>query len=142
MLEKKPETDADIEKLVYYTQRKIGNGHATVWVYRQKCPKCKKGLMGKPREGGKVKIRAPEYVCPECGHSVEKKEYESSLTANISYKCPKCGNEGEIQVPYKRKAFQGVPAIVFECQKCGEKIAITKKMKEPKKKGAVEMDDY
>ena len=144
MLEKKPESDAEIEKLVYFTQRKISpNGHATAWVYRQKCPKCGKGLMGKPRDEktGKVKIRAPEYVCPECGYSVEKKAYEESLTANIEYKCPKCRNEGELQIPYKRKTFQGVPSLLFECQKCGEKIAITKKMKEPKKKGAVDLDD-
>ena len=144
MLEKKPETDAEIEKLVYYTQRKIRpNGHAAAWVYRQKCPKCGKGLMGKPRDEktGKVKIRSPDYICPDCGHAVEKKAYEESLTANIEYKCPKCRNEGEIQIPYKRKNFQGVPSLLFDCPKCGEKIAITKKMKDPKKKGAGDLDD-
>jgi len=142
MVEKKPETDADIEKLIYYTQRKIGRGKAVAWVYRQICGKCKKGLMGKPRDDktGKAKIRSPEYVCPECGNSVEKKEYESSLMCNIEYSCPKCGNKGELQVPYKRKAFQGVPAIVFECEKCGEKIAVTKKMKELKKKKSAPED--
>jgi len=142
MLEKKPESDAEIEKLVYYTQRRMNNGKSVTWIYRQKCPKCGKGLMGKPRSAeGKIKIRAPEYVCPDCGYSVEKKAYEESLTANIEYVCPKCRHEGEIQIPYKRKTFQGVPSLLFDCPKCGEKIAITKKMKEPKKKGAVGLDD-
>ena len=140
MLEKKPESDADIEKLIYYTQRKIGDyGHAVTWVYRQKCPKCGKGLMGKPRDEktGKPKIRAKEYVCPDCGHSVEKKEYEESLTANIEYICPKCKNQGKIQIPYKRKKVQGMDALKFSCEKCGETILITKKMKE---KGGKEED--
>lgn len=136
MAEKKPESEEDIEKLVYFTQRRIDGGYAVAWVYRQKCAKCNKGLMGKPRDDktGKAKIRSPEYVCPECGNSVEKNEYEETLTANIEYKCPECGNESVIQIPYRRKSFQGVKALVFECEKCGEKIAITKKMKEPKKK--------
>ncbi len=92
--------------------------------------------MSKPRDEktGKVKVRAKEYVCSECGNSSEKKEYEDTLTCNIEYKCPHCGNEGETQIPYKRKTFQGVPALIFQCDKCNEKIAITKKMKEPKKK--------
>lgn len=131
MIEKKPESDSDLDRVLYYTQRKIGNGHATAWVYRQKCPKCKKGLMGKPRDSsGKVKIRAKEYVCPDCGNSVEKKEYEESLMANIEYVCPKCGNKGEIQIPFKRKKVQGMDALKFNCEKCGETILITKKMKE------------
>ena len=139
MLEKKPETDADIEKLIYYTRRKIGSGYAVAWVYRQKCPKCGKGLMGKPRDEktGKAKIRAKEYVCPDCGNSVEKKEYEEGLTANIEYTCPKCKYEGKIQIPYKRKKVQGMDALKFSCEKCGETILVTKKMKE---KGGKEED--
>ena len=135
MLEKKPETDAEIEKLVYYTQRKIRpNGHAAAWVYRQKCPKCGKGLMGKPRDEktGKVKIRSPDYICPDCGHAVEKKAYEESLTANVEYICPKCRYKGEIGIPFKRKKVQGMDALKFSCEKCGETILITKKMKEKK----------
>jgi len=131
MLEKKPETDADIDRVIYYTQRKIGNGRAAAWIYRQKCAKCKKGLMGKPRDSdGHVKIRAKEYVCPDCGYSVEKKEYEEGLAANIEYVCPKCGNKGEIQIPFKRKKVQGMDALKFSCGKCGETILVTKKMKE------------
>ena len=130
MIEKKPESDADIERVIYYTQRRIGSGYASAWVYRQKCPKCNKGLMGKPRDKGKVKIRAKEYVCPDCGNSVEKKEYEESLMANIEYVCPKCKYKGEIQIPFKRKKVQGMDALKFSCEKCGEVILITKKMKE------------
>lgn len=105
------------------------------WVFREKCPKCGKALMGKPRDDdGKVKIRAKEYICPECGHTVEKQEYEDTLTANVAYTCPFCGYQGETQIPFKRKTFEGVKALVFECAKCKKKIAITKKLKEIGKK--------
>src|SRR3990172_3632954 len=79
MLEKKPESDQDMDRLLYFTKRKSDNGSVFAYVYRQKCPKCGKSLMGKPRdEEGNVKIRAKEYVCPSCGNSIEKKEYEES----------------------------------------------------------------
>jgi len=131
MLEPKPKTESDIEKIVYFTQRKIDSGIVVCWVYRQKCPKCGKGLMGKPRDKrGKVKVRAKEYVCPECGHSVEKKEYEEGLTANIEYVCPKCSFKGEIRIPFKRKKIDGVDSLAFKCEKCGERILITKRMQE------------
>ena len=130
---KQPES---MDECVYFTRRTIDDGKAMVWVLKEKCPKCKKALMTKPHDDktGKVKIRATEYVCSECGHKEEKAAYEEKLTANIAYTCPKCKNVGEIQVPYKRKSFMGVKAIVFNCQKCNEKIPITKKMKAPKKK--------
>lgn len=140
MPSKKPETEEDIDKLVYFTQRKLGEkGKAFAWVYRQPCPKCKKALMGKPRDGGKVKIRAKEYVCPECNYTVEKEEYEGTLTAGIEYICPECGNSATTEVPYKKKKVKviddetgkmsSVDAIQFACGKCGAKINITKKMK-------------
>ena len=116
--------------LVYFTQRAVGKGNAKAWVYRGTCPKCGKCKMGKPvGSNGKVKIRAKEYVCPGCGFTAEKKEHEETLTCEIKYKCPECGNESEIAVPYKRKKFQGVDAIVFQCGKCKAKIPVTKKMK-------------
>lgn len=122
-----------MDECVYFTRRIIDNGNVMAWVVKEKCPKCGKGIMGKPRDSkGKVSIRAKEYVCPECGYNVEKQEYEDSLTCNIKYTCPKCGFTGEAQVPYKRKNFQGVKAVVFQCGKCNEKIPITKKMKELK----------
>ena len=88
--------------------------------------------MGKPvdEKTGKVKVRAKEYVCPECGYTVEKKAYEETLMCEIQYTCPECGNVGEESVPYKRKTFQGMKAIVFQCGKCKAKIPITKKLKE------------
>ena len=58
---------------------------------------------------------------------------------NIQYTCPKCNNAGEISVPFKRKKVQRidektgkketVEAVRFLCEKCNEKIDVTKKMK-------------
>jgi len=129
------------DECVYFTRRSMGSGSAKAWVFRGDCPKCKKGLMGKPRnpKTGKPKMRATEYVCPECGHSVEKVEYEESLTANVKYTCPKCGKSDETQVPFKRKKVKIfneedqkekiADALQIVCSKCNEKINITKKMK-------------
>jgi len=120
-----------MEELVYFTQRAVGKGNAKAWVYRGDCPKCKNAKMGKPvGPDGKVKIRAKEYVCPKCGHSEEKKAHEETLTCEIIYTCPDCGNKGEVAVPYKRKKFNGMDAIVFQCGKCNTKIPVTKKLKE------------
>lgn len=92
--------------------------------------------MGKPKDPktGSTKIRAKEYVCPECNHTVEKTEYEDTLTASIAYTCPHCKHQGETTTPFKRKSFEGVKAIVFLCEKCKQKIPITKKMKAVGKK--------
>lgn len=121
-----------MEDLVYFTQRAVGKGNVRAWVYRGLCPKCGKGTMSKPRDAktGKVKIRAKEYLCPDCGYMVEKKAYEETLTCEAKYTCPECGNEGDVAVPFKRKKFQGMDAVVFQCGKCKAKIPITKKMKE------------
>ena len=131
-----------MKELVYFTQRiLLPDGKAKVWVFKEKCPKCGKAFMSKPIDPktGKPKIRAKEYVCPECGYTVEKEEYEDSLTANIEYICPNCKKKGAKQVPFKRKKITvvnpdsgkkaRVDAIVFECEFCGHKINITKKMK-------------
>ncbi len=130
---KKP---ASMDECVYYTLRDIGKGEITVWVFRQLCPKCKKSLMGKPTDKGKVKVRAKEYICPSCGYTVEKEEYEETLTANAEYTCPECGARGEAQIPFKRKSVEGTKALRFVCTKCGAKMDVTQKMKEKKKKGA------
>ena len=125
---------------VYFTRRKDENGFVKCWVFKEKCTKCSKGLMGKPKneKTGKAKIRAKEYVCASCGYTVEAKEYEDSLTANIQYECS-CGEKGEISVPFKRKSVmrldeesgkkKAVKAIVFNCAKCSKKFLVTKKMK-------------
>ncbi len=128
-----------MDECFYFTNRKIkldeGEGNIIAWVKKPKCPKCKKGIMGKPvnEKTGKVKIRAKEYKCPECGYTVSKEEFDPTLTVEIEYKCPFCGNEGEAETEYKRKTWKGVKAYVFKCGKCGKKIGITKKMKKPKK---------
>ena len=125
-----------MSECVYFTRRSIGNGKAVAWVFREECPSCKKALMSKPKDEktGKAKIRASEYICPECNHSVEKAEYEDTLTCNIQYTCPECQNAGEVQVPYKRKSYKGAKSVLFNCEKCDAKIAITKKMKALKEK--------
>ena len=111
------------------------------WVLRGKCTKCGKGLMGKPvdEKTGKVKIRAKEYTCKECGYTVEAESYASTLNANIQYDCPHCGSHGEIQIPFKRKKVKifdekegkkkTVDVLRFQCQKCEKDIDISKKMK-------------
>ncbi|MEM4254584.1 MAG: hypothetical protein QXR48_04345 [Candidatus Woesearchaeota archaeon] len=127
-----------MDECVYFTRRT--NPQVVAWVFREKCPKCKKALMGKPKDAsGKVKIRAKEYMCPECNYTMEKQAYEDTLTANIQFTCPKCGFKGEHQMPFKRKKIKifdeeegkevQVDALVFNCPKCGYKIAVTKKMK-------------
>ena len=135
---KEPES---MEELVYFTNRKVGDGNIMAWVYRKECPKCGKAKMGKPKneKTGRAKIRAAEYVCPECGNIIEKEEYEETLTCEIKYTCPKCKHEGEAEVPFIRKKTMifnekkqkkvSVAAVVFECENCKEKLAITKKMK-------------
>jgi len=129
---KEPES---MDDLVYFTRRKLDpKGSIIAWADKIECPKCHKAKMGKPIEKGKVKIRATKYVCPACGYAEEKKEHEEKLSVCIDYECPNCSNKGITQTPYKRKTWKGVPAFVFECEKCHEKIGITKKMKAPKEK--------
>lgn len=130
---KEPESVKDV---IYFTNRTLeeGKGKIKAWVYKKECPKCKKAKMGKPVEKGHVKIRAKEYVCPECSFTEEQREHEESLQLEAKYTCPYCGKEGEGTAAYKRKSFMGVKAYVVECQHCGEKLPLTKKMKEIKKK--------
>ena len=126
-----------MDECLYFTNRTIGEkGQLIAWVYRKECPKCKKDQMGKPvdKKTGKPKTRAKEYVCPSCGFTEEKVEHEESLHLEAKYTCPECGKEGESSAPYKRKSFQGVQAYVVECEHCGAKIPITKKLKAIKKK--------
>ncbi len=119
-----------MDELVYFTNRATDGGKIKAWVFKEQCPKCKKAMMGKPTDKkGKVLIRAKEYKCPNCGHTVEKKAYEDTLTVNVEYICPHCKHSGEIQIPYKRKKVQGVDSLRFNCQKCSKPIDITKKMK-------------
>ena len=129
---KEPES---MDKCVYFSNRTLedGKGKIMAWVFKEQCPKCGKALMGKPRDkSGKVQIRAKEYVCPECKYTVPKQDFEDSLTCSIRYTCQHCGKSGETAIPYKRKNFQGVQALVFECQSCHQKIPITKKLKDLK----------
>jgi hypothetical protein len=130
-----------MDECIYFTNRASAGGKVKAWVFRKDCPKCKDQKMGKPRDPktGKPKIRSPEYVCHECNYIEEKKEHEESLEVCISYTCPHCKFEGETKTQYKRKNIQlldketgkkkAAKAIQFKCEKCQEKINITKKMK-------------
>ncbi len=130
-----------MDECVYFTNRIINDSKIKAWVFRGMCPKCGKGLMGKPRDKktGKPKIRADEYTCPECNYTVGKSEHEDSLDINVKYTCPKCKHSDELKMPFRRKKMQRldeetgkketVETIRFECGKCGEKMDITKKMK-------------
>ncbi len=121
-----------MDECAYFTRRTIneGKGRIMAWVFRGSCPKCRKALMGKPRnDTGGVKIRSLEYVCPACSHTVEKKAYEDTLTCNIQYTCPYCKKSGEAQAPFQRRTFEGAKAVVFECGSCKKKLGVTKKMK-------------
>ena len=119
-----------MEECLYFTNR----GDTLAWVYRKECPKCKKAKMGKPVVKGKVKTRAKEYVCPECGYEEEKIEHEESLELQSKYTCPECGKEGESSCQYIRKNYKGVQAFVIECEHCHCQIPLTKKLKAIKKK--------
>lgn len=130
-----------MEELVYWTNRALDKGSVKCWVYRQQCPKCNKAPMGKPVEKGKVKIRAKEYVCPSCNHTVEKMDYEGTLEAQVDLTCPGCEKHSELIVPFKRKSIQGVLTLRVQCPSCNTNVDITKKMKTPKKKGEVVVDD-
>jgi len=123
-----------MDDLIYFTRRIIGTGKAKAWVYKKECPECHKEKMGKPVEKGHVKIRAKEYVCPGCGFVEEKAEHEGKLVLEVQYTCPHCEKEGVGTTEYKLKTFEGVKSYVVICEHCGGKIAITKKMKEGKKK--------
>ena len=127
-----------IEECAYFTRRAIANGQVMVWVFKNKCPKCDEGVMEKPKdEKGKVKTRAKEYACSNCGHVMDKKENEEQLLANIKYTCPYCRNQGELQIPFKRKKIEGANTLRFQCQKCNKNIDVTKKMKNKKNEGDV-----
>ncbi|MBI2148115.1 hypothetical protein HYU23_00385 [Candidatus Woesearchaeota archaeon] len=131
---------ASMDECVYFTNRNLGEkGKIRAWVYRQNCPKCNKALMGKPRDKGKIKIRATEYVCPNCKYTAQKEEYEDTLTFESKYVCPHCEFTGEVQIPFKRKKVKvfdeetqkqvTAESVRFQCSKCGKSIDVTKKMK-------------
>ena len=130
-----------MDECVYFTNRATEKCKVRAWVFREQCPKCGKGLMGKPKDSktGRAKIRAEEYECPECKYNVSKDEYENTLTVNIQYTCPKCNSSDEISAPFQLKKIQrlneetgkkqSIDSIRVLCSKCNEKIDVTKKMR-------------
>ena len=131
-----------MDECVYFSNRLLNEkGKAKCWVFKEKCPECGNGLMGKPKDPktGKTKIRAKEYKCPSCNYTADEQTYEDTLTASVQYTCQYCGNNGKIQIPFKRKKVQiineetlskkTVEGLRFQCEKCSKNIDITKKMK-------------
>ena len=125
-----------MDECLYFSRRSLGEtGQAVAWVKKIDCPECGKAKMGKLVDKGKIKTRAEIYVCPACGYSEEKIAHEESLQLEAQYTCSKCGKDGQSSALYKRKNYLEVPSFVVDCQHCGEKIPLTKKMKKIKKKG-------
>ena len=130
---KQPES---VDECLYFTRRAlVPKGTIMAWAFRKGCPQCHKGLMRKPKK------TSPTYDCPECGYSEPKAEHIKGIVLNVEYTCPSCGHSGEATTEYRRKTWQGVKAYVFTCQQCGEKIGVTKKLKDPKKKGKAAQED-
>jgi hypothetical protein len=123
-----------MDECFYFSRRSLeNNGKVVAWVHKPLCPSCSKAKMGKPQgKDGSIKIRAKEYACPSCKYTVDKEEFEPTLTMEVQFTCPSCKKPGETATPYKRKKFKGVDAYVFDCTFCKEKIPITKKMKDIK----------
>lgn len=133
-----------MDDLLFFTNRVTDNMRIKAWTYRPTCPKCRKGKMGKPvnEKTGKVSKKAEVYECPACHHEMPEAEIEKIAVVDVIFTCPFCRKSGQTKTPYVRKPWKGVPAYVFECTFCKEKIGITKKMKKPKvKKGKVEIED-
>jgi len=124
-----PKEPESMSECMYFSNRRltIDKGKALAWIPRKICPKCKEGLMKKPKK------TATNYVCPKCGYEESVKELEEEAIVYIKYECPFCGHKGEATTPYVRKTLYGKKAFVFLCESCKEKIGIYKKMNIPDK---------
>ncbi len=118
-----PESLADC---LYFTNR----GYVMAWAYRRECPKCHEARMGKPIVRGKVQTKAKEYVCPACGYREDAAIHEAGVRLEASYTCPTCNQKGESTGEYRRKKFKGLSSYIVTCQHCGEKMPLTKKLRE------------
>lgn len=129
-----PET---MDELLYFTNRRLPDGTKILAVVERKdCPECGKEKMGKPinEKTGKVKTRAKEYVCPNCGHEEPKKAHEESLELDIQYTNSEQTEVKRTKTPYKRRTWKGMKSFVFENEFTGERMGITKRLKTKKKK--------
>ena len=132
-----------MDECLYFTNRTVDNGKIMAWVLRKQCPQCKQGSMGKAlnEKTGKVNKKAEEYSCRNCHYTEDALTHEKSLMLSVKYTCPHCNVSGETTTDYQQKNFEGVKAYVFECNGCKKRIPITKKMKNPKKKGNNDNED-
>ena len=77
---KKPNS---MDECHYFTNRTVGEGRIMAWVFRKQCPKCKKGIMGKPlKKNGKIDRKSPEDACLKCGFRMPAEEAENGLSVN------------------------------------------------------------
>ena len=122
----------------YFTNRILENdGSIIAWVYKPKCPECGKGIMGKPinEKTGKVKSRAKIYVCSECNHEVDKDEFDKTLSVEIQYTCPHCGEEGKVHGNWDKPAKKSASTVLkFRCEKCSNLVRVSRMKKKKKKK--------
>lgn len=118
-----------VQECLYFSRQEFapGKGSVMAWVFRKTCPKCKKGLMGRPKKTAK------EYLCKACGYEEEKTKHEADVELCAKFTCPFCSKEGEATSPYKRKTLYGKPAFVIVCPNCKEKLGIYKRMGTPAK---------
>ncbi|VVB74764.1 Transposase zinc-ribbon domain protein [Candidatus Tiddalikarchaeum anstoanum] len=126
-MEPKP---TSITGLDFFTRQVMDpDGFAFMWVFRPKCPACKKGVLSK------LKKRDKFYTCSECGKQSSLEEYGNLLVANVEYTCPFCKKKGEYSNKWEKPASKTAPIMVkFECMNCGEKLKVMRMKKEKKKK--------
>lgn len=124
-----------MDELLFFTNRRVGDGTIRAWTYRPDCPKCK-ARMGKPinPKTKKVDKKSLDYECPKCAYRVLAADADKDLKVEVIYTCPFCKKSGETETEYNRKKWQGVLAYVFLCKSCGKEIGITKKLKAAKEK--------
>lgn len=107
------EEPKSVNEVLYFTRRPIKSrsgekGFLFMWVPRVECPKCKNGLLKKPKK------RAKHYECEKCGNEVEDL---GEVMAYVKYTCPYCKNELKIKQIWK-KPFS------FKCVECEKVIKV------------------
>ena len=125
-MEQKPK---DISELYFFTRQTLEpKGFAFMWVYKPMCPKCGKARIAKLKKRDKV------YTCNECKSVFEKAEHDKLLNFNVEYTCPECSHKGELSGDWTSKPTSKTSAVMlkFNCQKCDNKLQISRMSKKKK----------
>jgi transcription elongation factor Elf1 len=122
----------DMSNLVYFTNRKLGDGKIMAWAERPDCPECQEAQLSKPEKktGPGPNTRAKKYTCNNCDFEMHEDDLREVCTLKATYTCPHCGEEGESTGEYERTKYQGTKAYVLECEHCDGRLPLTKKMKD------------